>query len=100
VSGSAVGTARFSADDRGGNPGGLEIRSSLTAGLPQASYTVNLLSGSCQFVTGLGTLRTDDSGRGDLDAHVAGSLLPAGAALRVQLSAAADVLTSDSVGGN
>jgi hypothetical protein len=42
---------------------------------------------------------TDDSGRGDLDAHVAGSLLPDGAALRVQVVAAGEVLTSDSVSG-
>ena len=47
----------------------------------------------------VGSLTTDDSGRSDLDVHVAGSLLPPGAALRVQLVAPADVLTSDSVSG-
>lgn len=100
ASGSTVGTARFAADDQGGNPGGLEIRTALTAGLFRTSYTVSLLSSSCQVIAGLGTLTTDDSGRGDLDAHVAGSLLPAGTPLRVQLTATADTLTSDSTGGN
>ena len=58
-----------------------------------------LLASPCQVLTGVGTLTTDDSGRGDLDVHVAGSLLPAGAALRIQLVTSGDVLTSDSVTG-
>jgi hypothetical protein len=94
ASGAAVGTARFAADDQGGNPGGLEIRTGLTAGLPRTSYTVSVLN-ACQVLATVGTLQTDDSGRGDLDVHVAGSLLPAGATLRVQLIAPTDVLTSD-----
>ena len=93
--GVAVGTARFSLDDQGGNPGGMEIRTGLTGGLPRTSYTVYLLANPCQVLSGVGTLTTDDSGRGDLDVHVAGSLLPPGAALRIQLVAPADVLTSD-----
>lgn len=97
--GLAAGTARFSLDDQGGNPGGIEVRTALTAGLPRTSYTVYLLASPCQVLTGVGTLTTDDSGRGDLDVHVAGSLLPAGAALRIQLVTSGDVLTSDSVTG-
>lgn len=97
--GPTVGTARFSADDQGGNPGGLEIRTGLTAGLPRASYSVYLLASPCQVLSGVGTLTTDDSGRGDLDVHVPGSLVPAGAALRVQLVTSGDTLTSGSVSG-
>ena len=97
--GSVIGTARFSPDDQGGNPGGLEIRTGLTSGLPRTAYTVSLLAGPCQTLTTLGTLTTDDSGRGDLDAHVAASLLPPGTQLRVQLIAPNDTLTSDPVSG-
>lgn len=96
-SGLAVGTARFSLDDQGGNPGGVEIRTDLTGGLRRTSYSVSVLASPCQVLIGVGTLTTDDSGRGDLDVHVAGSLLPAGAALRVQVMAPGDVLTSDPV---
>ncbi len=52
-----------------------------------------------QMIATLGSLTTDDRGRGDLDAHVAGSLLTPGAPLCVQLTAAADVLTSDPTSG-
>jgi hypothetical protein len=97
--GATVGTARFSLDDQGGNPGGIEVRTGITAGLPRTSYSVSLLASPCQVIAGVGTLITDDSGRGDLDVHVAGSVLPAGAALRVQLVAPGDVLTSDPVSG-
>lgn len=99
ASGPAIGTARFSLDDQGGNPGGIEIRTAITAGLPRASYGVSVLASPCQVLTTVGTLNTDDSGRGDLDVHVAGNLLPAGTDLRVQLVAPGDVLTSDSVSG-
>jgi hypothetical protein len=97
--GVTVGTARFSLDDQGGNPGGIEVRTGVTAGLPRTSYSVSLLASPCQLVTAVGTLTTDDSGRGDLDVHVAGSLLPSGASFRVQLVAPGDVLTSDAVSG-
>jgi hypothetical protein len=95
--GAVVGTARFSPDDQGGVPGGLEIRTGLTGGLPRTSYNVYLLASPCGVIAGVGVLTTDDSGRGDLDVHVAASLVPAGSAVRVQLVAPADVLTSDSV---
>jgi hypothetical protein len=97
--GPAVGTARFSVDDQGSTPAGVEIRTGLTAGLPRTNYAVSVLAGACQFLAQVGTLTTDDSGRGDLDAHVAGRLLPPGAALRVQLVATSDMLTSDAVSG-
>lgn len=58
-----------------------------------------MLVNPCQVLTAVGTLTTDDSGRGDLDVHVSGSLLPTGASLRVKLTATADVLTSDPVSG-
>jgi hypothetical protein len=99
AAGLTVGTARFSLDDQGGNPGGIEVRTGITAGLPRASYSLFLLANPCQVLTNLGTLRTDDSGRGDLDVHVEASLLPPGAALRVQAVAPGSVLTSDPVNG-
>jgi len=97
--GAAVGTARFAPDDQGGNPGGLEIRTGLTGGLPRTSYSVVVLVSPCRVLTRAGTLTTDDSGRGDLDVHVTGSLVPPGAALRVQLASPTDTLTSDPTSG-
>lgn len=99
ISGETVGTARFSADDQGGIPGGAEIRVGLTAGKTRTSYSVYVLTGACQVLTSGGTLTTDDSGRGDLDVHVAGTTIPAGTSLRVELIGPSDVLTSDSVSG-
>jgi hypothetical protein len=98
--GAAVGAARFSPDDQGGNPGGLEIDVSLTAGLPRASYSVSVLGDPCQLLFSGGTLATDDSGRGDLSVHVPSTAVPPGASLRVQVAApaAAEVITSDPVG--
>lgn len=97
LSGATVGTARFSADDQGGIPGGAEIRIGLTAGLTRTTYSVSVLTGDCQLLISAGTLVTDDSGRGDLDVHVSGTIIPAGASLRVQLSAPGDILTSPAV---
>ena len=95
--GTTVGTARFAASDQGGQPGGLEIDVSLTAGLPRSSYIVSVLSTPCQVLFNGGTLATDDRGRGDLSVHVPANVVPAGASLRVQVVAAADadVITSD-----
>lgn len=98
-SGPSVGTARFSLDDQGGNPGGIEVRTAISTGLPRTNYSVSLLQSPCTVITVMGTLKTDDSGRGDLDVHVVGSLLSPGAALRVQLVAPGDILTSDPVSG-
>lgn len=97
VSGVAVGTARFSADDQGGIPGGAEIRIGLTAALTRTTYTVSILTGSCQVLASAGSLVTDDSGRGDLDVHVAGTAIPSGAALSVELVAPGDTLASPAV---
>jgi hypothetical protein len=94
---SAVGTARFSADDQGGIPGGAEIRIGITAGLTRTTYSVSVLTGDCQMLQNAGTLITDDSGRGDLDVHVSGTTIPAGASLQVSLSGAGDVLSSPAV---
>lgn len=99
IQGSLAGTARFSLDDQGGIPGGMEIRTGLTAGLPRTSYTLYLLANPCRVLTGLGTLTTDDSGRGDLDVHVAAGVVPSGTAVRIQAVASGDVLTSDLAGG-
>lgn len=93
--GPTVGTARFSLDDQGGNPGGVEIDISVTAGLPRSNYSVSVLVDPCQTLAQEGTLKTDDSGRGDLEFHVPGSLVPSGASLRVQLVAPSDLMTSD-----
>ncbi|HXT35400.1 MAG TPA: hypothetical protein VN837_07460 [Chloroflexota bacterium] len=95
--GTMVGTARFSPDDQGGNPGGLEIDVSLTAGLPRSSYSVAVLGTPCQVLFQGGTLTTDDRGRGDLSVHVPSTVVPAGASLRVQVvdPVTADVITSD-----
>lgn len=93
----AVGTVRFAPDDQGGIPGGLEIRTGVTAGLPRTTYAVSLLANPCGVITKLGTLTTDDSGRGDLDAHVAASLISSREVVRVQLVAPGDTLTSDPV---
>lgn len=93
-----MGTARFSLDDQGGgnvNPNGIEIRASVTAGLPRTSYTVDVMGSACQVLTSGGTLTTDDGGRGDLDFHVLGSVVPPGTTVLVQLQASLDVLTSD-----
>jgi len=111
--GPLLGSARFSLDDQGGgtvNPGGMEIRTAVTAGMPRTSYGEYILDDSCNVLVHAGTLKTDDSGRGDLDVHVLGSSLPSGAALRVQLVAPenaavpgpgpfTDVLTSDPTTG-
>jgi hypothetical protein len=97
LSGATLGTARFSADDQGGIPGGVEIRTGLTAGLTRTTYSVAILTGGCQLLTNAGTLVTDDSGRGDLDVHVSGTTIPAGTAIRVQLSTSGDTLTSPAV---
>jgi hypothetical protein len=98
--GPEVGTARFSLDDQGGeaiNPNGIEIRTAVTSGLARSTYSLSLLSSSCGVVATIGTLKTDDSGRGDLDVHVPGSMVPSGGGLRVQLVAPsnADIITSD-----
>jgi hypothetical protein len=98
--GAAVGTARFALDDQGGNAGGLEIRTGVTAGAPRTTYAEYILDNACNVLVNAGTLKTDDSGRGDLDVHVAASAFPAGASLRVQLVASADVITSDPAGGS
>jgi hypothetical protein len=93
-----VGTARFSLDDQGGgnvNPNGIEIRASVTDGMPRTSYGVYVVNSACQLLVGGGTLATDDSGRGDLDFHVLGSVVPPGTTVRVQLLAAEDAITSD-----
>ena len=96
-----VGTVRFSPDDQGGNPGGLEIDVGLTARLPRTSYSVMLLGTACQLLFQGGTLTTDDRGRGDLSVHVPSTAVPAGTGLRVRVVAlaAADVLTSDPMTG-
>jgi hypothetical protein len=96
--GTAVGTVRLSLDDQGGsavNPYGLEIRVAVTAGEPRTSYSVDVLDSSCQVLDHGGTLSTDDSGRGDLDFHVLGSIIPPATTVRVQLLASVDTLTSD-----
>lgn len=97
VSTPAVGTARFSADDQGGIPGGAEIRIGITAGLTRTTYSVTVLTGDCQVLQSAGTLVTDDSGRGDLDVHISGTTIPPEATLRVALSGAGDVLSSPAV---
>jgi hypothetical protein len=96
--GPVVGTARFSTDDQGGeqvNPNGIEIRISVTAGMPRSSYSALVLGNSCQVLFRGGTLNTDDSGRGDLEFHVLGSVVPPGTRVRVQLVTSTDVITSD-----
>jgi hypothetical protein len=98
--GPLTGTARFSLDDQGGgnvNPNGIEIRASVTAGLPRASYGVYVVDAACQVLVSGGTLTTDDSGRGDVEFHVLGSVVPPGTNVRVLLVAPADTLTSDAV---
>src|SRR5579872_6266079 len=90
TTGPQAGTVRFSPDDQGGNPGGMEINSSVTAGLARTDYGVYLLTGPCTPLLRIGTLHTDDSGRGDLDVHVAGSSLLPGPGHRIQLVAPAD----------
>jgi hypothetical protein len=103
--GPVVGSARFSLDDQGGgnvNPNGIEIRASLTAGTPRASYSVYVVGSACQILVRGGTLTTDDSGRGDFEFHVLGSTVPPGTTVRVQLTTpstgpSTDVLTSDAV---
>jgi hypothetical protein len=97
ISGSTVGTARFSADDQGGVPGGVEIRIGVTSGLTRATYSISVLTADCRLITAPGTLVTDDSGRGDQDVHVPGTIIPSGAVLLVQLSAPGDTLASASV---
>ena len=99
--GPLVGTARFSLDDQGGIPGGFEIDVALTAGLPRSNYSVFVLATPCQVLASGGTLKTDDRGRGDLSVHVAGTVVPQGTSLRVQVVAlaGADVLTSDPTSG-
>ncbi len=98
--GATVGTARFSLDDQGGgnvNPNGIEIRASLTAGVPRTSYAVTVVDAACQTLASGGTLATDDRGRGDQEFHVLGSTVPPGTSVRVQLVATGDTLTSDQV---
>jgi hypothetical protein len=93
-----VGTARFSLDDQGGgnvNPNGLEIRVSVTAGMLRASYDVDVVNAACQVLVRVGTLTTDDSGRGDFEFHVLGSVVPPGTSVRVLLLASTDIITSD-----
>jgi hypothetical protein len=100
TTGPLAGTARFSLDDQGGgnvNPNGIEIRASVTAGLPRVSYEVDVVDAACQVLDRGGTLTTDDSGRGDFEFHVLGSVVPPGANVRVLLVASADILTSDTV---
>jgi hypothetical protein len=100
VAGPMVGSARFSLDDQGGgnvNPNGVEIRASVTAGQPRTSYSVNVVGAACQVLAIGGTLRTDDSGRGDLEFHVLGTVVPPGINVRVELSASGDALISDPV---
>ena len=96
--GATAGTARFSLDDQGGgnvNPNGIEIRASVTSGVPRTSYGVYVVDAACQILASGGTLTTDDSGRGDLGFHVLGSVVPPGTNVRVELVAPGDVLTSD-----
>jgi hypothetical protein len=98
--GPTVGTARFSLDDQGGenvNPNGIEILASVTAGMPRTSYGVEVVDAACQPLASGGTLTTDDSGRGDLEFHVLGSVVPPGTNVRVQLLASTDAITSDQV---
>lgn len=110
TAGPAVGTARFSLDDQGGIPGGVEIDVALTAGLARSTYSVFVLATPCQVLAQAGMLKTDDRGRGDLSVHVSGTILPAGASLRVQVVSPStapvpgpgpfvDVLTSDPASG-
>lgn len=96
--GITAGTAGLSLDDQGGgntNPNGLEIHVAVTAGASRTTYTVSVVGSACQVLVTGGTLTTDDSGRGDLDFHVLGSVVPPGTSVRVQLLAPADVITSD-----
>jgi len=97
--GTMVGTARFAPDDQGGNPGGLEIDVSLTAGLPRTTYNVTVLGTTCQVLFQGGALKTDDSERGDLSVHVPSTVVQAAPSLRMQVTApaGADVITSDSI---
>ena len=98
--GPLTGTVRFSLDDQGGgnvNPNGIEIRASVTAGEPRTSYGVYVVGADCAVLTAGGTLVTDDSGRGDLGFHVLGAAVSPGTAVRVELIASTDVLTSDPV---
>jgi hypothetical protein len=100
TTGQAIGTARFSLDDQGGgnvNPYGIEIRASLTAGMPRMGYEVDVVDAACQVLDRGGTLTTDDSGRGDFEFHVLGSVVPPGTDVRVLVIASADILTSDAV---
>jgi hypothetical protein len=100
TAGPTVGSVRFSLDDQGGgnvNPNGIEIRVSVTAGQPRTSYGVYVVDAACQVLATGGTLVTDDSGRGDLEFHVLGSVVPPGTNTRVELIASTDVLTSDPV---
>ena len=98
--GPLTGTARFSLDDQGGgnvNPNGIELRVSVTAGQPRTSYGVYVVDSTCSVLAAGGTLATDDQGRGDLGFHVLGTTVPPGTEVRVELIAATDTLTSDSV---
>jgi hypothetical protein len=98
AAGPVLGTAGFSLDDQGGgnaNPDGLEIHTSLTAGSPRTAYSVSVVGSACQVLVTGGTLTTDDRGRGDLDFHVLGSVVPPGTSVRIQLLAPADGITSD-----
>lgn len=86
IAGPTVGSVRFSLDDQGGgnvNPNGIEIRVGVTAGRPTTSYGAYVVDAACQVLATGGTLVTDDSGRGDLDFHVLGSLVPPGTNQRV-----------------
>lgn len=98
TAGPTVGTARISLDDQGGgnvNPNGIEILASVTAGMPRTSYNVEVVGAACQVLVSGGTLTTDDSGRGDFEFHVLGSVVPPGTNVRVQLLASTDAITSD-----
>jgi hypothetical protein len=100
AAGPVAGTARFSLDDQGGgsvNPNGIEIRVGVTAGQKRSSYSVYVVDAACQVLAAGGTLVTDDSGRGDLEFHVLGTVVPPGTYVRVELTAPGDALTSDPV---
>jgi hypothetical protein len=100
TTGPLAGSARFSLDDQGGgnvNPNGIEIRASVTAGMPRTSYEVDVVDAACHVLDLGGTLKTDDRGRGDFEFHVLGSVVPPDTNVRVLLTASTDILISDAV---
>ena len=58
---------------------------------------MSVVDAACQVLAVGGALVTDDSGRGDFQFHVLGTVVPPGTNVRVELIAPADALTSDPV---